>query len=479
MQLRKWQSECTELALQKFNSGKRHFLCLATPGAGKTAMAAEVSFRLFEQNKIDFVLCFSPSIIVAKGIQETFEARINRRLDGSIGAIGGSYTYQSMQFMSKDIWQLLRSHRVLVIFDEIHHCSGSDLENANAWGEEIISKVQGHATYTLALTGTPWRSDNTPIALSEYRDDNHNIRCDYIYGLADAIADKVCRIPQIIVTDNDDITLQNEDGAEQSFGSFIQLLSKTEYPYQNLVKQEVLIRHILVEANRKLCSIRTTNPEAAGLVVASSVEHASQILNILRNEFNQSAVIATYRENEPSQIINEFKAGTTPWIVSVGMISEGTDLPRLQVCCHLSRIKTELHFRQVLGRVLRVSKAKNQDAFLFMPAEPTLVGYAQRVAEHIPADHKVVTFSKIEKSVSVSGKREELLEPSSLNGPELFLEETNGLYDQGNLIAGPKDKTNSLSHCYEASLNVFGRFYQEVIALSVASSQHQSLVTSD
>lgn len=464
MQLRKWQSECTELAIQKFKSGKRHFLCLATPGAGKTAMAAEVSCRLFKQNKIDFVLCFSPSIVVAKGIQETFERRIKCRLDGSIGAIGGSYTYQSMQFMSKDIWQLLRSHRVLIIFDEIHHCSGSDLENANAWGEEIISKVQGHATYTLALTGTPWRSDNTPIALSEYRDDNHNIRCDYIYGLGDAITDKVCRVPQIIVTDNDDITLQNEDGAEQSFGSFIQLLSKTEYPYQNLVRQNVLIRHILSEANTKLSSIRKSNPEAAGLVIASSVEHASQILNILRNELNQSAVIATYRENEPSQIINDFKSGTTPWIVSVGMISEGTDLPRLQVCCHLSRIKTELHFRQVLGRVLRVSRAANQEAFLFMPAEPTLVGYAQRVAEHIPANHKVVTFKKIEDGISISDEKERPVEPVSSSAPTILIEEDNGLADLGFESNGT---SHSLSQSYEASLNLFGRFYKEVINLSV------------
>ena len=43
------------------------------------------------------------------------------------------------------------------------------------------------------------------------------------------------------------------------------------------------------------------------------------------------------------------------WIISVGMISEGTDIPRLQICCHLSLIRTELHYRQVLGRVLRMT----------------------------------------------------------------------------------------------------------------------------
>lgn len=471
MRLRKWQSECVKSVLKKFQSGKQHFLCLATPGAGKTTMATEVSLTLLKQDKIDFVLCFSPSIIVAKAIQETLESRIGHRFDGTIGAKGGSYTYQSMQFMSNNMWELIRSHRVFVIFDEIHHCSGSNIENANAWGEEIISKIQGHATYTLALTGTPWRSDNTPIVLAEYKDIDNNILCDYVYGLAEAISDKVCRVPQIIISDNDDIILQKEDGSEESFESFVQLLSKTEYPYQNLVRQEVLIRHILIEANRKLSSIRTTNPEAAGLVVTSSVEHASQVLNILRNELKQTAVIATYRENEPSRIINDFRSSNAPWIVSIGMIREGTDLPRLQVCCHLSRIKTELHFRQVLGRVLRVSKATNQEAFLFMPAEQTLIDYAERIAEHIPPDHKVVTFNRIDESISVSDKNEKSFESDSYNASELFLEGTNKLVDQDNLSNEPNAPKRSLSHSYEASLNVFGRFYQEVINLSVPQSR--------
>jgi superfamily II DNA or RNA helicase len=153
------------------------------------------------------------------------------------------------------------------------------------------------------------------------------------------------------------------------------------------------------------------------------------------------------------------------------MISEGTDIPRLQVCCHLSRIKTELHFRQVLGRVLRVSRAKNQEAFLYMPAEPTLVDYAERVAEHIPPGHEIVTFNKIEKSISVSNKNGHLFETGSLNTSELALEETDSLVDQSNSEVESIKTTNSLSQSYEASLNVFGRFYQEVMNLNIPQSR--------
>ena len=66
------------------------------------------------------------------------------------------------------------------------------------------------------------------------------------------------------------------------------------------------------------------------------------------------------------------------------MISEGTDIPRLQVCCHLSHVKTELYFRQVLGRILRVTSNTNQDAWLYTFAEPKLSKFAKRVDVELP-----------------------------------------------------------------------------------------------
>lgn len=43
MKLRQWQQECVKKALTIYQH-ERHFLCLATPGAGKTHMAAELAF---------------------------------------------------------------------------------------------------------------------------------------------------------------------------------------------------------------------------------------------------------------------------------------------------------------------------------------------------------------------------------------------------------------------------------------------------
>ncbi|HDL5329817.1 TPA: DEAD/DEAH box helicase family protein, partial [Pseudomonas aeruginosa] len=58
--LRGWQNSCINTALKHFSTTP-HFFCQATPGAGKTRMAAELASRLLEQDSIDLVMCFAPS----------------------------------------------------------------------------------------------------------------------------------------------------------------------------------------------------------------------------------------------------------------------------------------------------------------------------------------------------------------------------------------------------------------------------------
>ncbi|MNG18804.1 hypothetical protein D3C84_1029020 [compost metagenome] len=61
------------------------------------------------------------------------------------------------------------------------------------------------------------------------------------------------------------------------------------------------------------------------------------------------------------------------------------------MCCYLSRIRTELHYRQVLGRVLRRTGEPDDQAWLFMLAEPKLRSFAERIAEDLPDDLAVLS----------------------------------------------------------------------------------------
>jgi len=474
MKLRHWQADCIKLALKQYLNGNNHFLALATPGAGKTLMAAELADQMLKSNLVDLIICFSPSSIVSQDFTESLQLKIQERFDGLMGARGSSLTYQNLQYLDVNFWQLFERYRVFVIFDEIHHCAGSNIDNANAWGEQIILNIQGKAKYTLALTGTPWRSDAAPIVLSNYMHPSNKISCDYVYGLAEAIQDNVCRIPQIIAIDNNNISVV-DDKKTKTFNSFKCLLSQSVIPYQEIIENEEVIKYVISSAYKKLASIRATNPSAAGLIVASSVEHARQISTLMKACFNEDTVVVTYRESEPTRIIQQFRYAHTKWIISVGMISEGTNIPRLQVCCHLTNIKTEMHFRQILGRILRMTDSKNQEAIMYMPAEPKLLEYAYRVKQDVPFEADVVKFDKMKPRIEneiddevtddltfdktrTSNIKTEL----KINGSNNIIE-----YESIDEISAIAEE-HFLTSSYEKVVNIFGQFKQESIALGLS-----------
>jgi superfamily II DNA or RNA helicase len=355
-------------------------------------MAAELARRLLEQGKIDLVLCFAPSCQVVDGFRTTFSAVLGRRLDGLIGAIGAASTYQAMEHQDDAFWRLFDDYRVFAIFDEIHHCSGHDPLLSNAWGQQILLHMQDRAAFTLALSGTPWRSDDRTIALARYSNPEGRLICDYRYGLKEAISDGVCRSPRIVLLDNQMLRLQEDfanDNTVKLFPSIAKLLRESPVSYEDLICHEEALSQLLDLGSKKLDEVRLLKPNAAGLVVATNIAHAHQVATALRDK-GESVQVVTTRTPDAQQVINGFKNSDCRWIVAVGMISEGTDIPRLQVCCYLSRIRTELHYRQVLGRVLRRMGEIDDQAWLFVLAEPTLKRFSQRIADDLPEDLAVV-----------------------------------------------------------------------------------------
>ncbi|PTO77486.1 DEAD/DEAH box helicase [Vibrio splendidus] len=456
--LRAWQAECAAQAIEKFTSNKHsHFFCQATPGAGKTVMAAEVASRLFEQGMIDLVLCFSPSLTVAEGMKKTFSWKLECSFNGGLGSLGGSYTYQSIRFLEQNFWNTVSKYRVLVVFDEIHHCSFDDEGRSNSWGLEIVSKIQGFARYTLALSGTPWRSDRLPIVMAEYSDPEGKVVCDYQYGLQQAVEDKVCRRPKVVLIDNEHLSVK-AGSDNQHFVSILDCLKQSDVSYQSVIHNEDAMNYILNSGCQKLAQIRQESPSAGGLVVASSIKHAKDIQKRLVEQFNQSACIVTYHHDNPLHEIESFRHSTVQWIVSVGMISEGTDIPRLQVCCHMSSVKTELYFRQVLGRILRINDSPNQEAWLYTFAEESLIGFAERIEQDIPES---CLFIKSNEQTEESDKAQSFT-PTDLSNDKIMVSGESSIQLNWSKIDGVQNAFYSDFEGYDELR--LGDFKQRVIA---------------
>src|SRR4029077_8819599 len=75
-----------------------------------------------------------------------------------------------------------------------------------------------------------------------------------------------------------------------------------------------------------------------------------------------------------SRRIADFAASPRRWLVSVLRVSEGVATPRLRVGVYATAARTELFFRQVVGRFIRTTPGgpRRQMSYLLMPADHRL-----------------------------------------------------------------------------------------------------------
>ena len=140
---------------------------------------------------------------------------------------------------------------------------------------------------------------------------------------------------------------------------------------------------VLREADATLSKVRADgHRDAGGLVVASDQEHARAIAARLEQVAGETPEIVMSDEPEASARIAAFSASSRRWLVSVLMVSEGVDIPRLRVGVYASAARTELFFRQVVGRFIRRTPApKDQMSHLFLPSDPRLKALATQIEE--------------------------------------------------------------------------------------------------
>ncbi|MBJ7539914.1 DEAD/DEAH box helicase [Marinomonas transparens] len=385
LSLRTWQKNCVSKALKVYQTGQQNFMCVAAPGAGKTRFSASLAKNLLHTEYIDFILCFAPSVSVQTSIQETFSIVLNDRFDGRLGAKGLVITYQGIQYAYQELAHVIKNYRVLIISDEIHHCASGVSSTSNQWGQLLVSLISEGSPLTLTLSGTPWRSDSTKIALQSYSGEPQELHTDFVYGLGDAVRDKVCRRPSLILLDNSSIGVQ-ENSETYKFSSIRQAIEAEKLKYSELLTHQESLSQLMTYAHDELVRIREKYPNAAGLVVASSIEQARRISLFIISNFNESAIVVSYDQIDAHENIRDFQGSESDWIVSIGMVSEGTDIPRLQVCAYLSNVRTELYFRQVLGRILRINKNPEEPCSMIAFAEPKLIEYSERINQDLPED---------------------------------------------------------------------------------------------
>jgi superfamily II DNA or RNA helicase len=379
--LREWQQRAL-VAMDHWREGS--FLISAAPGAGKTRPALEFGGRALSERAVDGLVVVCPTAPLTRqwaraahalGLELAPDAASPRPPHGFHGVV---VTYARIA-NAPQVWAAGTRERTLVIADEAHHL-GEEL----AWGEAFAAAF-ARASRWLLLSGTPFRSDATPIPGVAY-DADGLAEPDISYTYADAVRDRVCR-PVVFVTYDGTLSWRSGDDVIES--SFDTVLSTREAGrrYRTAISTDLPdgLPRILGEADARLRALRAGgHGDAGGLVVAADSDHAHRIAARLREVSGRPPVVVLHQDTRAAAKLAAFTSSADPWIVAVNMVSEGVDIPRLRVGVYATAAKTPLIFRQIVGRFVRtIAGRRPEPSWLYIPADTILRDHAATVEQEL------------------------------------------------------------------------------------------------
>ena len=362
----------------------RDFLAVATPGAGKTTFALRIAVELMGQGIVDKITVVCPTEHL-KGQWADAAARVGIHIDPSFtnaqGRAGSHFdgvavTYAQVGANPAVHEMRTRDYRTLVILDEIHH-AGDSL----SWGDGV-RQAFGDATRRLALTGTPFRSDTSPIPFVRYVEDADGIRrshADYSYGYGDALRDMVVR-PVLFMSYSGQMSWRTSTGDEMSarLGEPLTKDMMKQAWRTALDPKGEWIPAVLRAADLRLEEVRRQIPDAGGLVIASNQTQARAYARHLYEITGKKATIVLSDDADASDRIDAFRESDDRWMVAVRMVSEGVDVPRLSVGVYATNTSTPLFFAQAVGRFVRARK-RGETATVFVPSVVPLLELASQM----------------------------------------------------------------------------------------------------
>lgn len=369
---RAWAKACYAKFLK---SNSENFLVDACPGAGKTKFAVMVAMNELHRGAVDRIDVVGPSVhICRQWAEEMASWGLHLDLENdqeSADCVGRVFTYQRLG-MSPETLRTKPDPRRLVILDEIHHAG----DNCT-WGDALRT-VFGNATRRLLLSGTPFRSDGNPIPFVGYSAGDHGISVsDFAYGYGEALRDGYCAPLYFPHHDGD---FQWERGGEIHSYDLMTRLTRglgADRLRTAFAPEGQFVRELLSEAHQHLMQLRNDHPRAGGIVFGRDVANVRALADVLRQVSGTEPLTVTNDDPDAAGRIRRFKDGSNPWLVSVKMVSEGVDIPRLRVGVYLSPVQTEMFFRQAAGRLVRlVPDLEEQAGYLYIPSLPRLVEYA-------------------------------------------------------------------------------------------------------
>ena len=417
LKLRDWQEKAKLKCLNWYsNSDDNRFVINAAPGTGKTYGAIAIADDLFHKGLIERVIVIAPQDTVVDKWAEDYFAVTGRYMQRTTNLDDGDHgtdfcnTWMMVNKLLDGYQKVCNEKKTLVICDEQHHAAATAV-----WGNSAINAFK-NAKFILMLTGTPIRSDSEEPAFLQYEGGElkHPKDGQYTLTYGEAVKLGYCR-PIAFHRHEANFDILDAEGGPK-LGS----VSGKETTVEDTIKESAAAS-VIQEANRfyaccttirpkkdgspdmngyqasmidhaidKLEDRKNRLPQAGGLVIAPSIEVADYMAKIIELKTNKKPLVVHNEEGarESKDRINRFRKNfNDDWLVSVDMVGEGVDIQRLRVLVYLPRARTDLRFRQAMGRVVRKYEDIEDDdstAYVVMPAFEIFDKLAKAIEDEMP-----------------------------------------------------------------------------------------------
>ena len=328
MKLRSYQREILDQTKISLKQGAKAPLLVLPTGAGKTVIFSELAKDFVEKGKKVLILVHRRELvkqacqklddidveygIIANGFESDHEKYLQ---------VASVYTLFSRINSNKDVFK-----PDVIIFDEAHHVA------AGTW-TTVIDKYK--KALRVGVTATPIRLDNRPLG---------NFFDKLISGV------------------------QVQELVQKKYLSQHKVFAGAELPdlsdlkerrgdYQAKDLKKVMDKPIIIGDAVHQYKKHLLNKPAIAFCV--DISHATKVLEQFKKQGVKAEILTGSMSNiERDKVLENLKNKKTHVIVSVDVISEGTDLPCVTGAILLRPTKSQALYMQQVGRILRPEKDK-------------------------------------------------------------------------------------------------------------------------